>query len=246
MKNIMIIGATSAIAAACCRHWSDNQTRFFLVGRDANKLSQTAADLRSRGANEVIEYPADLSSFASHPLALQCFLTHYSQIDICLIAHGTLPNQRECETDLNQALAEFNINGTSIISLLTTLAPQFERQRCGKIAVISSVAGDRGRQSNYVYGAAKAAVTAFTAGLRMRLHKLGVHVMTVKPGFVDTPMTQGLDLPKALLASADQVGKSIVRGLDKNTDVLYTPRVWLLIMTIVKCIPNFVFKRLSM
>lgn len=246
MKNIMVIGATSAIAAACCRQWSDNQTRFFLVGRDANKLSQTADDLRSRGAQEVIELPADLSLFDSHPIVLQSFLTHYSQIDICLIAHGTLPDQYECEQDVDQTLAEFNINGTSIISLLTVLAPQFERQRCGKIAVISSVAGDRGRQSNYVYGAAKAAITAFTAGLRMRLHKLGVHVMTVKPGFVDTPMTQGLNLPKALLASADQVGKSIVKGLDKNTDVLYTPAVWLLIMTVIKCIPNFIFKRLSM
>jgi short-subunit dehydrogenase len=173
-------------------------------------------------------------------------LTALHQIDISLIAHGTLPDQKVCEQDVNVALKEFANNGTSVIALLTLLANQFERQRCGTLAVISSVAGDRGRPSNYLYGAAKAAVSSFCEGLRARLFKVGVHLITIKPGFVDTPMTQGLPLPAALVAKPEQVAKSIVAGIERKTAVLYTPGFWALIMLIIRCVPQAVFKRLNL
>ena len=168
------------------------------------------------------------------------------QIDIALIAHGTLPDQKACEQNVEVALAEFANNGTSVIALLTLLANQFETQRCGSLAVISSVAGDRGRPSNYLYGTAKAAVSTFCEGLRARLFKVGVHLVTIKPGFVDTPMTKGLPLPGPLVAKPEQVAERIVKGIENKANTLYTPGFWALIMFIIRCVPQFVFKRLNL
>lgn len=133
-----------------------------------------------------------------------------------------------------------------MIALLTLLANQFEIQRCVSLAAISSVAGDRGRPSNYLYGSAKAAVSTFCEGLRARLFKVGVHVTTIKPGFVDTPMTQGLPLPGPLVASAEQVAALIVAGIERKANTLYTPRFWALIMLIIRSIPVTIFKHLNL
>jgi short-subunit dehydrogenase len=168
------------------------------------------------------------------------------QVDIALVAHGTLPDQKACEQDVALALQEFSSNGLSVIALLTTLANRMEAQCSGTIAVISSVAGDRGRPSNYLYGTAKAAVSTFCEGLRARLFKSGVHVLTVKPGFVDTPMTQGLPLPGPLVAKPEQVAHDIYMAIAKRKDVVYTRWFWRGIMTIIRLIPNFVFKRISL
>jgi short-subunit dehydrogenase len=157
-----------------------------------------------------------------------------------------LPDQKACEHDVSVALAELANNGTSVIGLLSLLANQFETQRCGTLAVISSVAGDRGRPSNYLYGTAKAAVSTFCEGLRARMFKVGVHVITIKPGFVDTPMTQGLALPAALLATPEQVAALITKGISKRVDTLYVPGFWRLIMLIIKLVPSVIFKRLSL
>lgn len=220
--------------------------RVFLVARNAEKLEQAAADLRARGAKSVTTITLDLARLEEHSTLVESCVQSLRQIDIALIAHGTLPDQKACEQDVNVALKEFANNGTSVISLLTLLANQFERQRCGSMAIISSVAGDRGRPSNYVYGTAKAAVSTFCEGLQARMFKLGVHVMTIKPGFVDTPMTQGLKLPGLLLARPDDVARSILSGLQRKKVVLYTPRFWSLIMLIIKLVPNFVFKRINL
>lgn len=220
--------------------------RVFLVARNAEKLEQAAADLRARGAKSVTTITLDLARLEEHSTLVESCVQSLRQIDIALIAHGTLPDQKACEQDVNVALKEFANNGTSVISLLTLLANQFERQRCGSMAIISSVAGDRGRPSNYVYGTAKAAVSTFCEGLQARMFKLGVHVMTIKPGFVDTPMTQGLKLPGLLLARPDDVARLILSGLQRKKVVLYTPRFWSLIMLIIKLVPNFVFKRINL
>lgn len=245
MQKILIVGATSAIAAACARRWVGPDATFFLVGRTAEKLGQVADDLAARGAT-VRTHVLDLNRFDQHPAMLDACFTALGQVDIALIAHGTLPDQKACEQDAQLAVQEFSNNGLSVIALLTELANRMEAQKNGCIAVISSVAGDRGRPSNYLYGAAKGAVTVFCSGLRPRLFKSGVQVLTIKPGFVDTPMTQGLPLPKLLLATPEKVAQDIVRAVEKGRDTLYTPWFWRLIMLVITHIPGPIFKRLGL
>lgn len=246
MKKILIIGATSAIATACARLWAKDDAAFFLVGRDNTKLQNTADDLRTRSSSDVHTNIIDICDFESHEAMLEQCFSKLDQVDIALIAHGTLPDQTACEQDTNIALEEFTSNGLSTIALLTPLANRMEKQGHGTIAVISSVASDRGRQSNYLYGAAKASVTTFCEGLRARLFKRGVHVLTIKPGFVDTPMTQGLPLPSLLVSSPYKVAKSILRGINRGSNTIYTPRYWSIIMLIIRLIPTVIFKRLSL
>ena len=167
-------------------------------------------------------------------------------LDAALIAHGTLPDQAACERDPALALREIMTNGSSVIALLSLLANRFEQQRAGSLAVITSVAGDRGRPSNYVYGSAKAAVSVFCEGLRARLFKSGVSLTDIRPGFVATAMTRGLPLPAPLVASPESVARRIVAGIDRRKDVLYTPAFWALIMLVIRTIPGFVFKRLKL
>jgi hypothetical protein len=162
-----------------------------------------------------------------------------------LIAYGTLGNQKESEASAQVTVQELTNNAVSVAALLTLIAQRFERQRSGTIAVISSVAGDRGRQSNYVYGSAKALVTAFTSGLRQRLQKAGVAVITIKPGFVDTPMTAAFR-KGALWASPQTVARGIVRAIDRSASVVYLPGFWRIIMFIIRSIPESIFRRLSL
>lgn len=245
-KNVLIIGATSAIAVACARIWAARGANLFLVARDEAKLADVAADLTARGATVTGVYVFDARDTDKHPGMLEAFRAASSQLDIALIAHGTLPNQTQCQADIDLSMAEFANNGTSAIALLSLLANQVEEQRYGTLAVISSVAGDRGRPSNYLYGSAKAAVTVFSEGLRARLTKVGGHVITIKPGFVDTPMTKGLPLPQQLVASPEKVADQITRAIEQRKNTIYTPRFWSLIMLIIKSIPEPIFKKLNM
>ncbi len=246
MSNILIIGGTSAIATACARLWAQRHGRFMLVGRNPEKLRQTAADLLARGATEVQTHVLDLDDLDGHAAMLDSAQQFLRRIDIALIAHGSLPDQQACESDADLAVQAFTRNGLNVIALLTRLGNRMEAQGSGSIAVIASVAGDRGRPGNYLYGSAKAAVSVFCSGLRARLFKSDVHLLTVKPGFVDTPMTQGLALPGLLLAQPDRVAMDIVRALQKRRSTLYTPWFWAPIMLVIKSIPEFVFKRLSL
>jgi hypothetical protein len=166
-------------------------------------------------------------------------------LDTVLIAYGTLSDQKACEGSATLTVQELTNNGTSVAALLTHIATRLEQRRAGAIAVISSVAGDRGRQSNYVYGSAKALVTTFLSGLRQRLYKSNVAVITVKPGFVDTPMTAAF--PKGpLWAKPQQVAAGIVRAIDRSSTVVYLPGFWRLIMLVIRAIPEGVFRRLSL
>lgn len=245
MKRILIIGATSAIATACTRLWAAQGAQLFLVARDADKLRALSDDLRVRGAASVTPFTLEATDTPQHATMLASALEALGAIDIALIAHGTLPDQAVCEADASEALREFANNGTSVIALLTLLANQFERQRSGAIGVITSVAGDRGRPSNYVYGSAKAAVSVFCEGLRARLFKASVSLTDIRPGFVATPMTQGLPLPAPLVVRPEVVAKIIVSGIEKRVDVLYAPAFWWPIMILIKLIPGFIFKRMK-
>lgn len=245
MKRILVVGATSTIAIATSRLWCKSDAIFFLTGRNPEKLKQVADDLTVRGAL-VHTHLLDTNQFVQYvPMLDKCF-SKLGQVDIVLVAHGTLPDQAACERDAQLAVSEFTTNGLSVIALLTDLANRMESQKSGCIAVISSVAGDRGRVSNYLYGSAKGAVTVFCSGLRARLMKSGVHVLTIKPGFVDTPMTQGLPLPKLLVATPEKVAKDICSAIDKRKDTLYTPWFWRFIMLIIVHIPGTIFKRMKL
>ena len=243
--RVLIVGATSAIARAVARGFAARQAEFFLVGRQRERLEAVAADLRTRGAGRIETLALDASDLASHDRLVSSAQAALSGLDVALIAHGSLSDQPRCNVSAEATLDALRINGTSVVSLLARLAPVFESQRSGAIVAISSVAGDRGRQSNYAYGAAKAMVSAFMQGLRNRLASHGVQVLTVKPGFVDTPMTASVK--KGLLwATPDRVGADIVRAIDRRKDVLYTPWFWRFVMMVLRAIPEPIFKRLKL
>jgi short-subunit dehydrogenase len=244
--NILIIGATSMIAQATTRIYaSQGNAHFFLLARDVEKLKILADDLTVRGAALVATQPFDANDFSSHAIVIERAIDTLGTIDSVLIAYGTLCDQHACERDANLMLHEMNNNALSVMSLLTHLAHYFEARGTGTIAVISSVAGDRGRGSNYVYGTAKGALTLFLQGLRNRLYKKGVHVLTIKPGFVDTPMTMNF-MKSALWAQPKNIARDIVRAIEKKTDVLYTPWFWRIIMGIIILIPETIFKRMKL
>ena len=245
MKKILIIGATSAIAIATARLWAEQGHAFYLIGRDAERLQSLAADLKVRGAPSALHGVLDVNESSMHQAALDAAAAALEGLDIVLIAHGTLGDQKLCERDAAAALQEIQTNALSVISLLTLLSLRFETQKHGTLAVISSVAGDRGRQSNYVYGTAKGAVSIFMQGLRQRMHKSGVQVLTIKPGFVDTPMTAAFK-KGALWAQPTTIARAIAKGIERRRDVIYTPGIWRGIMLVIKLIPERLFKGLAL
>jgi decaprenylphospho-beta-D-erythro-pentofuranosid-2-ulose 2-reductase len=244
MTNILIVGATSALAQATAAHYAAEGARFFLVGRNTSKLEAVADDLRVRGAALAETYSLDVTAVERHAQMLEAATTALGTVDAILIAHGTLGDQQASEMLVDETLREWSTNCTSVIALLTLIANQFERQRHGTIAVITSVAGDRGRRSNYIYGAAKAALNTFLQGLRGRLSAANVRVVTIKPGLVDTPMTAHLPRSR-LFVSPERVGADIHRAMTRGTDIVYTPWFWRYIMLIVKAIPEPIFKKIS-
>lgn len=245
MKKILIVGATSAIAEACARQWAQRGDKLFLAARNEAAMRSVADDLKTRGALAVGHKVFDAAKFEQHADLIRDAAQAMGGLDTVLIAHGTLSDQARAQSDVGYALSEVAINGTSVVSLMTLAGEHLAAQGSGSIAVISSVAGDRGRQSNYVYGSAKALVSAFASGQRQRLRKVGVNVMTIKPGFVDTPMTASFK-KGALWAKPEKVASDIIAGIDKGRSVVYTPGFWRLIMLIIKHIPEFVFVKLAL
>ncbi len=245
MKKILIIGATSAIAEATARIWASRGDRLCLMARDERKLEVISADLQVRGASEAFCANLDVRSFAQHDKVLSHAIEQLDGLDVVLIAHGTLPDQTECETDADKLVEEFETNALSTLAMLVPLSNYLQARGEGTIAVITSVAGDRGRQSNYVYGAAKGCVSIYLQGLRNRLYKHGVKVVDIKPGFVDTPMTK--QFSKGLLwAQPETIARGIVRAVDRGRDVVYLPWFWRIIMTIIVFLPEVVFKRMKL
>ncbi|HWH82818.1 MAG TPA: SDR family oxidoreductase [Burkholderiaceae bacterium] len=244
-ERLLIIGATSAIANALARRFAARGARLFLVARSEALLADHAADLRVRGAADVQAAVLDANDTPRHDGVLGTAFVAFDGFDAALVAHGTLPDQAACEASTDAALAEFDTNARSTIALLTALASRFEAQRAGVLAVISSPAGERGRASNYVYGAAKAAVTAFASGLRQRLVRHGVRVLTIVPGFVDTPMTAAFQ-KGALWATPERVAADIDRALAGGFGTVYTPWFWRWIMLIIRSLPERVFVKLKL
>lgn len=245
MRKILIVGATSAIAEATSQRFAKQGHRLFLAARRGERLQSMVADLKLRGADSVGYAVMDANDFARHAALIEEASAAMQGFDTLLIAHGSLPNQAECAASVEKTLAELTTNALSVISLCTLVANRFEAAKSGTIAVIGSVAGDRGRQSNYVYGTAKGAVGIFLDGLRNRLYASGVQVLSIKPGFVDTPMTASFK-KGPLWASADQVAAGIERAIEKRRDVVYLPGFWRLIMLIIRHVPETVFKRLKL
>jgi Short-chain dehydrogenases of various substrate specificities len=245
-QNILIIGATSGIAEAVARRYAEQGARLFLVARNSEKLQIISQDLIARGAKDAQIFVMDANDSDLIPKMTEVAWQAFDTFDVALVAHGTLPDQQHTETDLPYAIAEFRTNAESVIACLAGLAQRFEPQGKGVVAVIGSVAGDRGRASNYLYGAAKAAIDTYASGLRAKLFKSGVHVLTIKPGFVATPMTADLNLPERLTATPETVARDIHRAIVKRKDVLYTPWFWSLIMLIIRWIPGAVFKKIKL
>jgi len=244
MKKILVIGATSAIAQHCARIWASKGNKLFLVSRNEDKIKTIAADLKVRGAADVTTYSTDLNNIEDHNKFIDTADLKLNGIDIALIAHGTLSNQKSCQKSVAETLSELHTNAISTISLLTIIANRFEAKKEGIICVISSVAGDRGRASNYVYGSAKAMITAFTSGLRQRLYKSNVAIITIKPGYVDTPMTS--NFKKGLLwIKPHEVASKIVKAIDRKKSEVYIPVFWWFIMKLIRAIPSGLFKRLK-
>jgi decaprenylphospho-beta-D-erythro-pentofuranosid-2-ulose 2-reductase len=245
VRKILIVGASSAIAEATARIFAERADSLYLVARKQDLLSSIAADLQVRGAGKVGMEVMDANDVAAHEPMLRRATEALGGLDTVLIAYGTLSDQKACEESVDLTLRELTNNGVSTVAMLTAIAAMFERQKAGTIAVISSVAGDRGRQSNYVYGSAKALVSTFLSGLRQRLSKSGVAVVTIKPGFVDTPMTAAI--PKGpLWAKPQQVAAGIVKAIDRSSAVVYLPGFWWAIMLIIRCIPERIFQRLKL
>lgn len=241
MKRILISGATSAIASACVRTriWAGQGARFFLLARYEEKLQALSVDLVIRCAASVSAFPLNAEDAFRRGEMLQAGLQALGKIDIALIAHGTLPNQGAREHDADLAPREFTTSGASVMTLLTVLAKHFEQQKSGAVGVIASVAGNRGQPSNYLHGCAKAAVSAFCEGLRARLFKTGMSLADIRPGFVVSPMTQGLTLPAPQVAQPDVVARRVLQASNARSTC---STFWRLVMLIIRSILDALFK----
>jgi len=245
LKRVLALGATSAIAQATLRLLAEQGASFFLVARNPQKLAAVRDDLLTRGAGAATAVVADLDDTSAHPALLAQSVAALGGIDLALLAHGVLGDQAEAERNFAAAEAILRTNFLSAVSLIGWLASYFEKERRGVLAVISSVAGDRGRRSNYVYGASKGGLNVFLDGVRNRIARAGVQVLTIKPGFVATPMTAHLP-PNALFAQPAQVAQHILRAIRKRKDVAYVPPFWGLIMLVVRSIPGRIFRKLNL
>jgi decaprenylphospho-beta-D-erythro-pentofuranosid-2-ulose 2-reductase len=244
-RKILVLGATSGIAEATCRIWAAQGANLFLVARNPEKLAAVAADLKVRGASYIDTAVADLDDTDRHAELLAHAVNSLTGMDIAYLAHGILGDQSEAERDFNTAAQIIHTNFMAPVSLLTWLANFCVQRHAGTLAVISSVAGDRGRKSNYLYGSSKAGLSAFLGGLRNRVDREGVTILTIKPGPTKTAMTAGM--PKSeKFAQVDSVAESIVSAIDKGKDTLYVPLQWQPIMFVIRNIPERIFKKLNL
>jgi short-subunit dehydrogenase len=244
-KKILVLGATSGIAEATCRIWAAEGAQMFLVARNAEKLAAVAADLKLRGASYVGTAVADLDDTDKHAELLAHAVNSLTGMDIAFLAHGILGDQARGEQEFEHAAQIIYTNFMAPVSLLTWLANYCLQRHAGVIAVLSSVAGERGRKSNYMYGASKAGLSTYLSGLRNRVDREGVTVITIKPGPVKTSMTAGMKGAEKF-ADVHKVAATIVKAIDKRVDTLYVPIIFLPIMFIVRHIPERIFKKLNL
>jgi decaprenylphospho-beta-D-erythro-pentofuranosid-2-ulose 2-reductase len=245
--NVLIVGATSAVAQAVARRLVRRGWNLFLAARDVAALEALAADLRVRGGTQVVTGRFEAGGVAPSETWTAAVGAFPRGLDGILVCHGYLPDERAGLLGSDEIRRTIEVNFTSVAVLLGAAAEYFADRRRGFIAAISSVAGDRGRQSNFCYGAAKAGLTAYLSGLRNRLHPRNVHVLTIKPGIIDSPMTRGIEVgPKPLVATPDRVAADIERAILRRRDTVTTPWFWRPIMGVIKAIPERIFKRMKL
>jgi len=243
-EYVLILGATSAIARATAAEFAARGAVLYLAARDEEELRRIAADIHLRYGTEVHHARFDAEATATHAAFFKSVVTAMPDLTGVVLAFGYLGDQRAAR-DFDVGAIVIASNFTGAASILSQCANHFEALKSGFIIGITSVAGDRGRQSNYVYGAAKGALSLYLQGMRNRLYPSGVRVITVKPGFVDTAMTYGLP-GIFLVASPQAIARRIVRALGKSADVVYLPWFWRYIMLIIKLIPEPIFKRMKL
>ncbi len=242
--NIVILGATSAIAQSVARRYAMQQANFILVARNNEKLDIVEQDLSAIGASSVDKYSLDFNEIDKQKEFIDYIESKNIEIDLLFLAYGVTHEQNDCEQDIDKTIEQINSNYNSVVVLLTRLYGLLVKNKKGCIAVITSVAGDRGRKSNFIYGSAKAGVTTYLEGLRYKLYESGVAVVTLKPGFVDTPMTT--KYKKGLLwVSPDVAAKFIVKAIKRKKAVAYIPPFWFWIMLVIRMIPAFIFRKLN-
>jgi len=243
---ILILGASSGIGRAVAAQFAMRRRNLVLAGRDREDLDRIAADLRVRYGIEARVEIFDATDFASHAAFFQhCQADSDGTLGGVVMCHGFMAPQSQGQKEFPIARQTVEANYLSAISILELAAADFEQKRTGFICAVSSVAGDRGRQSNYIYGSAKAALTTYMQGLRNRLTPAGVPVLTVKPGFVDTAMTWGLP-GLFLVASPEKVASDIVKAIEKHKAEIYTPWFWWAIMLVIKSVPERIFRKMKL
>jgi short-subunit dehydrogenase len=240
MPSILILGATSDMGFAIARAFATHGYDVQLAARNEQQLSAFQSDLQIRSSRQCTLHHFDALDFASHRAFYESLPT---KPDVVAYVIGYMNDNDKVIADWAETLRTINTNYTGAVSILNIIAQDFANRRHGTIVGISSVAGNRGRQSNYIYGSSKAGFTAYLSGLRNKLFHEGVHVMTVLPGFVYTKMTEHLQLPKPLTAQPDDVGKAIYQGVAKKKDVIYVKWFWRGIMLVITSIPEGLFKK---
>jgi short-subunit dehydrogenase len=242
MSYVLIIGAKSDIAKATAREYAKNGYDLYLAARNSSELEEFANYVTVRTQRTVKLVELDILDYKAH----QSFYDKLDEKPLGVIsAVGYLGEQEKAQSDFNEAQQIMDTNYAGVVSLFNIIADDFEKKQSGFMIGISSVAGDRGRKSNYIYGSAKAALTAYLSGLRNRLYDAQVNVLTVKPGFVATKMTEGMDLPEKLTAQPEEVAEDIYKAQQKGKNVLYTKWIWRWVMLIIRNIPEFQFKKMS-
>lgn len=242
-KTVLILGALSDIALAVGHTYAQAKYNLILAGRNVEKLQAAASDLQIRYGVEVSIAPFDAHDYASHKSFYQQLT---SKPSIVILAFGVLGDNDQSLADWSNAEEVISANYTGAVSILNVVANDFQACKSGTIIGISSVAGERGRQSNFIYGSAKAGFTAYLSGLRNKLAKAGVHVITVKPGFVRTKMIEGTATSPLLTATPEQVANRIFKAANHKSNVVYVLPIWRIIMLVIRTIPEFIFKKLSL
>ncbi|MCL6524179.1 MAG: SDR family oxidoreductase [Thermoflavifilum sp.] len=243
MPVALILGATSDIAQAIAKQLAKENFNLILAARNIDYLKRIQHDLQVRYSIQVDTVYFDAISFDQHEHFIQQLSVFPELVILCF---GYLGNQNAAEKNWEEAYKILSTNYLGAVSILNRIANEMEKRKKGTIVAISSVAGDRGRKSNYLYGSAKAGLTAYLSGLRNRLYSSGINVITVKPGYVATKMTENMSLPQILVASPEQVAKRIWKAIHGRKNTIYVKKLWLWIMFIIKIIPEPIFKRLNM
>lgn len=245
-KSVVILGATSGVARPLAGEFARRGYIVVLAGRDAEELERLAADLRIRYNTDCHTLPFDALAFQDHErFPGQCEQVLGRLPHGVMLCFGFMADQEQAQGDFEIARRTLDTNLTGAVSILERFATAFAARGSGFIAALTSVAGDRGRKANYIYGASKAGLSAYLQGLRNRLHASGVQVTTIKPGFMDTPMTFGMNLPGLLTASPESAAAAIAGAVERGKNVAYVPFFWRYIMWIIKSIPEFQFKKMS-